>query len=225
METTALPLSASTVMIATDLPALSRLAASLDATFVALPPAAFATPIDNDWSFGSALETWRADAGLAAPSTRVVVAAWTPQHAAGRLIDIDAATFAARAELPFVAWFVALGNAVRRCADDGAIVAIIERPSPLDCAGWAPEGGVADAVEAFVRSLSRAEGHRGVRVNAVTTPHRLIPDALVAPSPPLANYPGTLELEVASAVSALLGPAVGGVTGTVVHVDCGRSWR
>lgn len=218
-------MSTTTVMVATDIPALSGLAVLLEATFVALPPAAFAEPTENPAAMASALETWRADVGSAGPSTRVVVAAWTPLHTVGQLIDIDAAIFSARAQRPFVAWFVALGNAVRRCADDGAIVAIIERPSPLDCAGWAPEGGVADAVEAFVRSLSRAEGHRGVRVNAVTTPHRLVPVAHVAPSPPLANYPGTLELEVASAVSALLGPAVGGVTGTVIHVDCGRSWR
>jgi enoyl-[acyl-carrier-protein] reductase (NADH) len=191
---------------------LARLAAALQAEFVAVPSA-------------TTLESWRADASNAVASSRVVVAAWTAEHVAGNVVDIDGSTFAARAEQPFIVWYLALGHAVRRCADNGAIVAIIERPSPLDCAGWAPESGIADAVEAFVRSLARSEGHRGVRVNAVTTPHRLVPARVAAPRPPLANYPGTLEVEVLNAVAMLLGPGVAGVTGTVIHADSGRSWR
>jgi enoyl-[acyl-carrier-protein] reductase (NADH) len=114
---------------------------------------------------------------------------------------------------------------VSRCADGGAIVAVIERPSPLDCIGWAPESGVADAVEALTRSLGRSEGPRGVRVNAVTTPARLTGADVVAPPPPLATFPGTVEREVVGAVRLLLSDDAAGLTGTVTHADSGRSWR
>ena len=116
-------------------------------------------------------------------------------------------------------------RAARRVADGGAIVAVAERPSPLDCAGWAPESGIADAVEAFVRSLARSEGGRGVRVNAVTTPARFVTGPVVAPAPPLPSFPGSIDADLAAAATMLLGPGVVGVTGAVVHADAGRSWR
>lgn len=171
------------------------------------------------------LEAWRA-AVSAGPSTdRVVVAPWVDEPSRGPVDGLDPASWAARAEQPLAAWVAALGAAVNRCADGGTIVAVVERPSPLDCAGWAPESGVADAVEALVRSLGRSEGPRGVRVNAVTTPARLTGPDVVAPPPPLATFPGTVEHDVVGAVQMLLTDAAGGLTGTVVHADAGRSWR
>ena len=74
-------------------------------------------------------------------------------------------------------------------------------------------------------SLARSEGPRDLRVNAVTTPARLIHGAVPAPPPPLASFPGTVEREVAAAAQMLLSGGVLGVTGTVVHADSGRSWR
>jgi NAD(P)-dependent dehydrogenase (short-subunit alcohol dehydrogenase family) len=118
-----------------------------------------------------------------------------------------------------------MGVAARRCADGGAVVAVVERPPPLDVAGWAPAAAVADAAENLARSLARAEGGRGVRVNAVTTPVRLHRPPLVDPQPSLATYPGRVDREVVGAVRMLLGDDAAGVTGTVVHADGGRSWR
>lgn len=130
-----------------------------------------------------------------------------------------------RLEVPFGRWYAAMGVAARRCADGGTIVAVIERPPPLDCAGRTAETGLADAVESMVRSIARAEGSRDVRVNAVTTPTRLAPERIVAPAPSLARYPGTVDDDVVGAVRLLLHDGAVGVTGAIVDADDGRSWR
>jgi len=178
----------------------------------------------TDWPWADELERWREAAGTGAAVDTVVVAAWVRSPARPLPLDtlgLDA--WVARGELPLARWFAALGAAVRRCADGGTVVAVVERPAPLDCAGWAPETGVADAVEAMVRSLARSEGGRGVRVNAVTTPTRLVDGPVVEPPPPLSSFPGTVEVEVAGAVRMLLGADAAGVTGTVLDAGCGRS--
>jgi NAD(P)-dependent dehydrogenase (short-subunit alcohol dehydrogenase family) len=211
----------STLLIGTDVPEVRLLAEALEAEFVAIPPIGGG---DVGWP-AAALDAWRDDVAAGPSAERIAVAAWSATHEAGPLVDADAAEFAVRCELPFATWFAALGAAVQRAVDGGSVLAIVERPPPLDCAGWAPESGVADAVEAFVRSLARSEGPRDLRVNAVTTPARLIQGAVPAPPPPLASFPGTVEREVAAAAQMLLGGGVLGVTGTVVHADGGRSWR
>lgn len=180
------------------------------------------------WSWTSAdeLTRWRDETGTGTPAERVIVAAWpygTPT--AVPLLDTSDDAFAIRVDRPLAVWLAALGAAVRRCADGGAIAAVVERPPPLDAAGWAPESGVADAVEAWARSLARSEGTRGVRVNVVTTPGRLVAPEIVDPQPSLSTFPGSVDHEVVEAVRMLVGPGVAGVTGTVVHADCGRSWR
>jgi len=202
---------------------VSGLAAALAADLVAVPEA---TGGGVDWAWADELEDWRRTAASGPPAERVVVAVW-PENLGppGELADAPLDEWIARAEVGFARWFAALGVAARRCTDGGAIVALVERPAPLDCAGWAPETGGADAVEAMVRSLARSEGARGVRVNAVTTPLRSTRLPVVDPAPSLATFPGRVDHEVAGAVRLLLGGDAAGVTGTVVHADCGRSWR
>jgi hypothetical protein len=211
----------STLLIGTDVPEVRVLADALEAEFIAVPTIGTA---EGDWP-AKVLDAWRDEVASGPAADRIAVAAWPVVQSPSPLVDADASDFAARCELPFAAWFAALGAAVQRAADGGSVVAIVERPPPLDCAGWAPESGVADAVEAFVRSLARSEGPRDLRVNAVTTPARLIHGAVPAPAPPLASFPGTIGREVAAATQMLLGGGVLGVTGTVVHADGGRSWR
>jgi NAD(P)-dependent dehydrogenase (short-subunit alcohol dehydrogenase family) len=216
----------STLLVASPLPQLTRLAETWDAELATVPdlPDPRVDGAEAVWEVEE-LEAWRDEVGAGTPAARIAVAVWPPTHSMTAMAEMEPAEFAARSEAPYIQWFAALGAAVRRCAPGGAIVAIIERPSPLDCAGWAPESGTADAVEAFVRSLARSQGPRGVRVNGVTTPHRFVNGAVPAPAPPLDNFPGTLELEVAAAADMLLGGGVAGVTGTIVHADSGRSWR
>jgi len=216
-------------MIASPLDALREMAKALDAEFTAVPscPVTSGSSAGADalWHDASALDAWRAEHLVGAPRAAIVVAVWPEQHVSTPFTDISPTDFARRSEWPFAAWCAALGVAASRCADGGAVVALTERPSPLDCAGWAPESGAADAVEALVRSLARSEGHRGVRINGITTPARLAPDHTVAPLPSLPSFPGRIEHEVTEAVAMLLGPGVAGVTGTIIHADCGRSWR
>lgn len=211
----------STLLIGTDVPSVRLLADALEADLVVMPAL---DGSDGAWP-SAVLDAWRDEFGAGPATARIAVAAWSATHHPAPLVDACATDFTARCEWPFAAWYAALGAATRRAADGGAIVAIVERPPPLDCAGWAPESGVADAVEAFVRSLARSEGPRDVRVNAVTTPARLIHGPVPSPPPPLASFPGTVEREVAAAAQMLLSGGVLGVTGTVIHADGGRSWR
>lgn len=171
-----------------------------------------------------ALEAWRAEALVGAPRRQVVAAPWQAEVAPRTVCAASAEDWLERAEDPIARWVFALGVAAARCADGGAIVAVVERPAPLDCAGFAAETAVADAACALVRSLARSEGARGVRVNAVVTSTRLAPRKPIAPAPPLPSFPGTLEVEVAGAVRLLLASDASGITGQVLAADCGRSW-
>jgi hypothetical protein len=212
-----------TLLLAGDAVEIDDVAKGLGAEVLALPQVG-STALD--WSWADALESWRATAETGPQHPRVVVAPWTaPAPAPRALAELDLDTWVARGEVTLARWIAAFGVAKSRCADGGAIVALVDRPAPLDCAGWAPETGVADAVEALTRSLARSEGPRGVRVNAVTTPARLTTGAVVDPAPPLGAFPGSVRLEAAGAVRLLLDPDALGLTGTVLHADCGRSWR
>jgi hypothetical protein len=203
------------LVLGTPIAPVRAIAAGLDAELVEVPLGA-----GDD-----ALEAWRDEIASGPPVDRIVVAPWVETQVAGPVDGLDAASWEARAEQPIAAWVAALGAAVSRCADGGVIVAVVERPSPLDCIGWAPESGVADAVEALTRSLGRSEGPRRVRVDAVTTPSRFTDGDVVAPAPPLATFPGTIERDVVGAVRLLLSDDAAGLTGHVAHADAGRSWR
>lgn len=210
------------LLLGTTDPAVAELA---DALGVAVTPVPGVAGGGSDWPWGSALDRWRDEAVTGPAADAVVVAPWASPAPATPIVAVDLEAWIEGAEAPLAAWAAALGVAARRCADGGTVVAVAERPSPLDAAGRGRESAVADAVEALVRSLARSEGPRGVRVNLVTTPARLAPEVVVAPAPSLANHPGSVAVEVAGAVRMLLGPGTDGVTGTVVHADCGRSWR
>ena len=205
-------MTAGPVVLGTDVAEVRELADALAASSVELVGA------------DTALADWRERVAAGPPAAGVVVAVWSPLRPAGPLVDVDEATWARSCEAAITAWVAGLGAAVRRCADGGRVVAAVERPAPLDSASRVIESGVADAVEALVRSLARSEGHRSVRVNGVSTPVRLVPERVVAPAPPLPTFPGGVQPELAEAVRMLLGPGVAGVTGTFLHADGGRSW-
>jgi len=211
-----------TLLIGSATPEVLALGVALDAELLALPE--LGATADPGWSWADALEIWRGSAGEGARRERIVVAVWPQAVASGTLLDSGEEDWTARAEAPLACWFAALGRAVLQAADGAAIVALVESPAPLDSAEHAPEVAVAEGVVALVRSLARSEGARGVRVNAVTTPLRLSPAQPVAPQPALASFPGRLGQEVAGAVRSLLAADACGLTGTVLHADCGRSW-
>jgi NAD(P)-dependent dehydrogenase (short-subunit alcohol dehydrogenase family) len=219
-----------TLVLGSSSPEVVGLARTLDAELVTVPDGSPAGG-DHDGrgasdagSWSGPLESWRASLESGPKVSRVVVAPWAAPAAQAPMIEIDLDAWTARSELALARWVAALGLAKVRCADDGVIVAVVDRPAPLDCAGWAPESGIADAVEALVRSLARSEGPRGVRVDAVTTPARLTRRPVVDPQPPLARFPGTIDDDVLGAVRLLLSPDAAGLTGTVLHADGGRSW-
>lgn len=205
------------------------LSEGLDGELLALPDEPASVGVADGalgWPWADDLQRWHDEAMNARVADQVVVAAWPLLPARrGDLGAVSLESWVERNELPLARWFAAMGVAASTCAEGGSIVAVIERAAPLDCAGWAPETGVADAVESMVRSLARAEGHRGVRINAVTTPIRLPAPTIVAPAPSLGTFPGRMDVEVVGAVRMLLGSDALGVTGTVIDADCGRSWR
>jgi NAD(P)-dependent dehydrogenase (short-subunit alcohol dehydrogenase family) len=210
-----------TLLIGSDNKDTRDFAATLDAELLALP--AFSD--SSSWAWSAELESWRDRESTGAPSERIVVAVWPEELVAGPAIGLDAAGWERRAEQPLARWAVALGCAVARCADGGSIVTVIDGPTALECAGWAPETAVAEGVRALSRSLALSEGARRVRVNTVSTPARFPFGELVHPAPPLATFPGHLDHEVAGAVRMLLSADAVGVTGGIVHADAGRAWR
>lgn len=211
----------SALLIGSDTADVRRFAAALDAELLALPAESNA----GDWRWAPALEDWRAAAARGTQVERIAVAVWSRVLAADRATNLDAARWEARTEQPLARWAVALGCAAARCADGGSVVAVVDGPTPLECAGWAPETAVAEGARALSRSLALSEGARGVRVNTVSTPARFPLGELVHPAPPLATFPGTLDREVAGAVRLLHSPDACGITGSIVHADAGRAWR
>ena len=201
------------LLFATQADATLRLAQSLDAEFVALPSA----------SAPEEFEDWRTQAAAGKPRAQVVVAPWLVDARQSELMSLDSTEWRQRFELPYLLWNFALGAASRRVADGGTIVGVVQAPAALDAAGWTPELAISDGALALIRSLAAAEGPRGVRSNLVTTPIGLITGDLVAPPPPLAGFPGTIETHVAGAVRTFLSTDAMGLTGRVLSADGGRS--
>ena len=125
-------------------------------------------------------------------------------------------------EWPTALWFTTLVAAAATCRDEGSVVAVVDRPATLDAIGQAPVVAVADGMLNLVRSLAAQEGGRGVRVNAVVTSLNTDVSALPGAAPPLASFPGRVDVEVAGAVRTLLSTDALGMTGIALPVTCGR---
>jgi NAD(P)-dependent dehydrogenase (short-subunit alcohol dehydrogenase family) len=210
-----------TILIGSDIPEVVELGDLLGADLIRLPT----LPLDPDWSWAPALEEWREAAAASPQVDHVVVAAWGGVNREPSFADLDEARWLVDGEQRLAIWAAAFGAAVRRCADGGAVVAVIDRPHVLDSASHTMLLMVADGVENLVRSMARAEGSRGVRINALTSSSRLTPlSDMLAPAP-LPGHPGTIRQHVAPLVSQLLLPDTAGLSGRVIDVDFGRSWR
>jgi NAD(P)-dependent dehydrogenase (short-subunit alcohol dehydrogenase family) len=214
-----------TLLLGTAMPVVAELADALEAELVAVPVPALPAEGALGWSWAEELDRWRAAHVDGARVARIVVAPWAADVAWAPLDEVDLDGWLTQCEVPLARWWAALGVAARRCADGGAIVAVVEAPPPIDSAGWGPAAAVAEAAENMARSLAHAEGPRRVRSNTVTTPLRLQHPPLVDPRPPLATFPGTIGHEVAGAVRLLLGGDAAGVTASTVHADSGRWMR
>ena len=140
----------------------------------------------------------------------MVVAAWTERPRPSKLVDTGLGPWLDTMEAPFARWFAALTAGSQRCADGGQVVGVVDRPPPKESAGWSSVAAVADAVEVLVHSLAELHRPRGVRVNLVTTPDRLVADGQSAPQ------------AVADTVSMLLQAGPGGITSAVIPMGAGH---
>ena len=201
------------LLLASEAEEMARLARCLDAEVRALPP------VDRPDTF----EGWRTEILSIEPRKRIVVSLWRSAEPAQDLVELDGDEWIRRFEAPYLLWNFALGAAGRLCSDGGAIVAVNQAPAALDAPGRTPELAIADGVFSLVRSVAAAEGPRGVRANLVTTPIGLVDANLIAPSPPLDGFPGTIESHVAGAVRSFLSEDAAGLTGRVLSADGGRS--
>lgn len=202
-----------TLMLASETEEMQRLAKDLEAELYPLPA------VDAPAGF----EAWRKQVVGGAACSKVVVAPWQNGRRAGALLELDGEGWRRRFEAPYLLWNFALGAAAERCADGGAVVALVQAPAALDSPGWTPELSIADGVLSLVRSIAASEGGRGVRANLVTTPIGLVGPEVIAPAPPLPGFPGRLHEEVAGAVRMLLSKDACGLTGRILPADGGRS--
>jgi NAD(P)-dependent dehydrogenase (short-subunit alcohol dehydrogenase family) len=154
----------------------------------------------------------------------VVLCTWSAPCAAAHALDIADDAFRIDVERPLARWILGLARLVRWCTDGGSVVVVVERPAGLDTPGRSAQTMLAEGLIAYARSLAHSEGARGVRVNTVTTALHTAPDVLLGQRPPLATFPGRVDVEIAGAVRMLLGSDACGVTGAMLHADCGRSW-
>lgn len=169
-----------------------------------------------------ALDAWRATVEALPSAPAVVVCCWSDPVGPTPLTEVSPEAWRSLVEWPTALWFTTLVAAAERCADGGSLAVVLDRPATLDAPGWAPSVAVADGLANLVRSLAAVHGPRAVRVNAVTTALHLVAEPLLGPPPPLATFPGRVEVEVAGAVRVLLSPDSVGVTGTVLHAGSGR---
>ena len=184
------------------------------------PPA----PPDAGWSWGWAdrLGSWTAELERVAAADQVVVCTWTDAAPSVPLVDLDAVGWRREVEWPTALWFQTMVGAAGRCRDGGSVVVVVERPAPLDAPGHSAAVAVADGVTNLVRSMAAREGGRGVRVNAVVTALHTGTDGLLGSPPPLATFPGRIDVEIAGAVRLLLSDDAVGITGTAVASTSGR---
>lgn len=207
-------MAAETIFIGTDNADARGIADALGAHFIAVPEA------DDD----KAWVQWREGLKGEKPASNVVVSLLPDLLQQAPLAGLSSIEWLARGETPLLRWMEALATAAPLCADNGALVAVVDCAPPLDSAGLAPEACVAEGVEALMRSLSLSEGKRGVRANAVVTPARIVTKPIVAPAPPLEGFPGSLREDVVRTVRLLLSDDAKYLSGHTLPADRGRSW-
>jgi NAD(P)-dependent dehydrogenase (short-subunit alcohol dehydrogenase family) len=155
---------------------------------------------------------------------RIVVCTWSGDTAPADAVEVDLDRWRRDVESPLAWWSSAVVAAATSCRDGGSVVVVVEHPAALDAAGHSTTVAVGEGLFALARSAALAMGARRVRVNVVSTEVSTAPRSPLGSPPPLASFPGRVEVEVAGAVRMLLGDDAVGVTGTVVRADCGRSW-
>jgi len=179
------------------------LSEALGADFTQVPAMQFGP----SWSDGPAVEEWRNNLAHGRPVACLVVAVWATAPASSPVVGQGLHQWVNSMEEPFALWFAALSAAGQSCADNGQVVAVVDRPDPKSAAGWGAQAAVADAVEVMVRSLSLIHERRNVRVNTVTSPARLT------------DVPGERDrAEVVATVAMLLSQSVVGLNASAVHL-------
>jgi len=174
------------------------------------------------WNWRDPLDRWRGELVDGPPVDQVVVCTWPATITSAPVIGLSPEQWRAQVEWPLALWFNALAVAAQRCADGGSIVAVVELPSAIDASGHGAVVTVAEGLLTLVRSLAAREGGRQVRVNAVTTELFTAPAVLAGSPPPLASFPGRIDVEVAGAVQMLGSSDASGLTGTVLRATGGR---
>jgi NAD(P)-dependent dehydrogenase (short-subunit alcohol dehydrogenase family) len=174
------------------------------------------------WEFATAIEGWTQEIAGGPAADGVVVCTLADPAPAVPLVDLNPVQWRRQVEWPTALWFSTLVAAAGRCRDGGSLVVVVDRPASLDAVGHSAAVTVAEGVMNVVRSLAAREGGRAVRVNAVVTALHTDVDGLLGSPPPLATFPGRIDVEVAGAVRLLLSGDASGVTGTALAATAGR---
>jgi NAD(P)-dependent dehydrogenase (short-subunit alcohol dehydrogenase family) len=199
----------------------SRLAGRLTATAILTAPI---TPAASawEWDWSDLLASWTREIEALLPADQVVVCTWPDVDPSSPLLELDPVAWRRQVEWPTALWFMTLAAAAGRCRDGGSLVVVVDRPATLDAPGHAAAVTVAEGITNLVRSLAAREGGRSVRVNAVLSARHTAPDGLLGSPPPLATFPGRVDVEIAGAVKLLLSADAVGLTGTAIHATGGR---
>jgi NAD(P)-dependent dehydrogenase (short-subunit alcohol dehydrogenase family) len=182
-----------------------------------------APPTDEwPWGFAGAIEEWTQEIEGAPTVDQVVVCTLPEPTPNVPLVDLNPVQWRRQVEWPTALWFATLVAAAGRCRDGGSLVVVVDRPATLDAEGHSAPVTVAEGVINVVRSLAAREGGRGVRINAVVSALHTDTDALLGSPPPLATFPGRIDVEVAGAVRLLISDDASGVTGAALAATAGR---
>ncbi len=197
------------------------MARALGAGVIVTAPAPPAAPA-WEWEWSDALVAWSREIDALPLDDELVVCTWLDAEPTVDVVDLDPVQWRRQVEWPTALWFVTLARATVRCRDGGSVVVVADRAAALDSPGHGAEVTVAEGVVNLVRSLAAREGGRAVRVNAVISArHTEVPVRLGSP-PPLATFPGRVDIEVAGAVRMLLSGDATGVTGASISSTGGR---
>jgi NAD(P)-dependent dehydrogenase (short-subunit alcohol dehydrogenase family) len=210
------------LFVGLDIPATRQLADALGAQLIAPPP--LPRSPSWQWTFSDAVEQFGETLAAGPEVQYVVICTWAERYDERAVIDLSGEQWLHDVERPLALWFRVLTTVAERCARDGAIVVVVERPAPIDSSGHGGTVAIAEGIVALTRSVALIHGARGVRANVVGTEIATAPELLLGLAPPLPSFPGTIDQQVAGAVRLLLSPDASGITGTLVRADSGRAW-